>query len=196
MITEAMMKPIFSGKQRGSSLLEVLIAIVIMSFGLLAMGGLAASSIQYGKMAQFQTVGVQLSVDLADRIRANSSAALVGVCTGKNSCYDKTSVYSSTTAVLTPVACAIATACTPSEIAARDIVEWRNALRNGLPGGDAYVQRVVNKPTIDIWIMWIDPNLQVGSDSSLITSGSSSCPAAAVPANTTVPHCLYFRAAI
>lgn len=176
-----------NGRQaRGASLLEVLIAIVIMSFGLLAMGGLTASSLQYGKMAQFQTAGVQLASDLADRMRANTDGFA-------GNSYNKTTVYSSTTAAITVPTCAIAAKCTSAELASIDLAEWRNNLRTGLPGGDAYVVRDIDNPlAVDIWVMWLDPGL----NATLVTSGSASCPAAAVTAGTTVPHCLYFRAAI
>lgn len=187
-MTFAMMsKTGFGGRHaRGASLLEVLIAIVIMSFGLLAMGGLTASSLQYGKMAQFQTAGVQLASDFADRMRANTDGFA-------GNSYDKTSVYSSTTAVITVPTCSIATKCTGAELASIDLAEWRNNLRTSLPGGDAYVLRDVDNPlVVDIWVMWMDP----GVDATLVTSGRASCPVAAVPAGTTVPHCLYFRAAI
>ncbi|MFC6284001.1 MULTISPECIES: type IV pilus modification protein PilV [Polaromonas] len=175
--------------QKGASLLEVLIAIVIMSFGLLAMGGLTAASIQYGKMAQFQTVGVQLASDYADRMRANADGFMA-------SAYDKTAVYSSVTTAITVPTCAVASKCTSAELAAIDVAEWRNSLRTSLPGGDAYVLRdTTNPPAVDIWVMWADPSLKAGTDTSLITAGSSSCPAAAL-SGSTVPHCLYFRAGI
>jgi type IV pilus assembly protein PilV len=183
--------------ERGASLLEVLIAIVIMSFGLLAMGGLTAASIQYGKMAQFQTVAVQLTNELTDRMRANPDGFTnkAGSCT--NSCYNKTTAYSSSVTAVTVPTCS-STPCSASDMASIDMAEWRNNLRLSLPGGDAYVARdTANPPSVDIWVMWIDPSLKAGTDTSLITAGTSACPAAAVPAGTAlVPHCLYFRAGI
>jgi type IV pilus assembly protein PilV len=182
---------------RGASLLEVLIAIVIMSFGLLAMGGLTASSIQYGKMAQFQTVAVQLANDLTDRMRANADGFTnkAGTCT--NSCYNKLTAYSSSVSAIAVPACS-SSPCSASDMAAVDMAEWRNNLRLSLPGGDAYVVRdTVNTPAVDIWIMWVDPSLKAGTDTSLITAGSASCPTAAVPTGSAVvPHCLYMRAGI
>lgn len=176
--------------QQGASLLEVLIAIVIMSFGLLAMGGLAAASLQYGKMAQFQTVAVQLASDYADRMRSNTDGFTVNR-------YNKTTVYSSATSAITVPTCATSTKCSPEELGDIDKAEWRNSLRTGLPGGDAYVLRDVDNPlAVDIWVMWTDPGLSSGGDSSLVTAGSASCPAAAIPAGSIAPHCLYFRAAI
>jgi type IV pilus assembly protein PilV len=171
--------------QSGASLLEVLIAIVIMSFGLLALGGLTASSVQYGKMAQFQTVGVQLAADLVDRMRSNSDGFIANA-------YNKTAVYSSATAAITVPACATTTQCTSAEMASIDLAEWRNSLRLSLPGGDAYVVRDAVTPlAVDIWVMWMDPGLASG------LANGGACPVAAIAAGTTeVPRCLYFRAAI
>jgi type IV pilus assembly protein PilV len=168
----------------------VLIAIVIMSFGLLAMGGLTATTLQYGKIAQFQTAGVQLASGFADRMRANTGGFI-------SNSYNKTNTYSSSTAVTAVPVCAQPSKCMSAEIAAIDMAEWRNSLRSGLPGGDAYVLRDTTNPyAVDIWVMWVDPSLKVGSNTSLVTSGSSSCPSAAIPSGSTVPHCLYFRATI
>jgi type IV pilus assembly protein PilV len=173
-----------SSRELGASLLEVLIAIVIMSFGLLALGGLTAASVQYGKMAQFQTVGVQLAADIADRMRANVDGFMA------NS-YNRTSAYSGTVAALTVPTCAIPAKCTPAEVAAVDVAEWRNSLRLGLPGGDAFVLRDAATPlTVDVWVMWTDPALATG------LSAPSPCPAAAIAGLTELPRCLYFRAAI
>lgn len=170
--------------QVGASLLEVLIAIVIMSFGLLALGGLTAASVQYGKMAQFQTVGVQLAADITDRMRANVDGFMI------NS-YNKAAVYASNVSAITVPTCAILTKCSPAELAAIDLAEWRNSLRLGLPGGDAYILRDVATPlTVDVWVMWTDPTLANG------IAANSACPAAAIAGLTDLPKCLYFRAAI
>ncbi len=170
--------------ESGASLLEVLIAIVIMSFGLLALGGLTAASVQYGKMAQFQTVGVQLAADYADRMRANASGF-------RSDLYNKTTVYSTATAAIAIPACAVVSNCTTPEMAAIDLAEWRNSLRRSLPGGDAYVVRdAVNLPAVDIWVMWTDPGLANGM------AANGACPAAAIAGVTEVPRCLYFRVSI
>jgi type IV pilus assembly protein PilV len=168
----------------GASLLEVLIAIVIMSFGLLALAGMTTASLQYSKIAQFQTIGIQLSVDVADRMRANSDGFVA------NS-YNKTTPYSSVTAAITVPTCAVAAACTPAEIASIDLAQWRNALRTSMPGGDAFVRRDTANPlAVDIWIMWTD----VGLATNLAANGA--CPAAALVGVTDTPRCLYFRAVI
>lgn len=178
-------------RMRGASLLEVLVAIVIMSFGLLAMGGLTVSSLQYGKMAQFQTVGVQLANDLVDRMRANREGF-----NNLNSKYEKLAVYAPPSTAVTYTPNCAASTCLPNDLANMDMADWRNSLRLGLPGGDAYVKKGAEPGSVDIWVMWMDPGLASGGDSSLITSGSASCPAAAIAGLTAIPHCLYFRAVI
>lgn len=181
-----------SRRQRGASLLEVLIAILIMSFGLLAMAGLTASSQQYSKMAQFQTIGSQLAIDYAERMRGNAAAF-------QQSLYDRTSAYSVATVAVPP--CALPAQCTLAEMAARDQAEWIGELRARLPGGDGFVQRdAVNPLAADIWVMWADPSLVVGAGASdnLATTGSTDCPAAAVaavPAGS-LPRCMYYRVSI
>lgn len=176
--------------QRGASLLEVLIAILIMSFGLLALAGLTATSVQYGKMAQFQTIGVQLASDYVDRMRANADGFLLNA-------YNKTAVYAVSTAAATIPACAVSTACTAAETAAIDQAEWINSLRQRLPGGDAYVLRdTTNTLSVDIWIMWTEGAVAEGSDTRVLTGSNPDCPAAAVSGLGTVPRCVYFRATI
>jgi type IV pilus assembly protein PilV len=170
---------------RGASLLEVLIAIVIMSFGLLALGGLTASSVQYGKMAQFQTVGIQFAADITERMRANKDGFLAGS-------YDRIVVYSSSAAASAAApACVIPTKCSPAEIALMDMTEWRNNLRLSLPGGDALVRRDGATPAVDVWVMWMDPGLANG------LANGGACPVAAIAVGATeIPRCLYFRIAI
>lgn len=176
-----------SARQAGASLLEVLIAVLIMSFGLLGLGGLTAASVQYSKLAQYQTIGTQLANEYGDRMRANTDGFTVGV-------YDKVAVYSASGTTVTVPTCAISTACTPAEIGAIDQAEWVNSLKQRLPGGDAYVERdTVNLLAVNIWIMWTEPNLSYGSDNSLSTGSSADCPANAITGLTTAPRCMFFR---
>ena len=171
-------------RQDGSSLLEVLIAILIMSFGLLALGGLAAAAQQYVKMAQFQSVGMALASDLGERMRGNIAGF-------QSDGYVRTSAYS-TEAVTVPT-CATTEACTVAEMAAIDMAQWIGELRGRLPGGDAFVKRdTVNTLATDIWILWIDP--KAGELS--VADPSAECPAAVtddLATDAPKPRCMYYR---
>ncbi|HID48830.1 MAG TPA: type IV pilus modification protein PilV, partial [Chromatiales bacterium] len=63
---------------RGFTLLEVMIALVIFSIGLLGLAGLQARGLQSNTTAQYRTTAMILAYDMADRIRANSTGVAAG----------------------------------------------------------------------------------------------------------------------
>lgn len=178
--------------QNGSSLLEVLIAILILSFGLLGLAGMTAASLQYAKMAQFQTIGTQLAAAYGDNIRGN----VTGFNAGN---YDMTTAYSGASSGVTVPVCVTPAKCTAAELADVDQALWINQLRSRLPGGSAYVTRDAtnNVMAADVWVMWGDPSLDInGSNLGVAATGGNQCPAAAVasvPAGVASPRCMYFR---
>jgi type IV pilus assembly protein PilV len=173
--------------QVGSSLLEVLVAILVMSFGLLALGGLSASAQQYVKMSQFQSIAMQLASQLGERMRGNVEAFERGS-------YNKTTAYASTG---TPASNCAASSCTSAEIAAIDMAAWTAELRNRLPGGDAFVRRdPVNVLATDIWILWIDPGSLPGDRGELSVAAAADCPEDALSgldAGDPMPRCMHYR---
>jgi type IV pilus assembly protein PilV len=58
---------------KGFSLLEVLISIIILSFGLLGMVGLQAASLQANKEARYQSSAVRLARELGEIMRGNKN---------------------------------------------------------------------------------------------------------------------------
>lgn len=177
--------------QQGASLLEVLITILILSFGLLGVAGLTAASLQTAKIAQFQSTALQLVNEYTERMRGNEP----GVSTND---YDMTTAYSGATAGVPVPACAVADACTAAELASIDRAEWTNNLRRRLPAGGAYVTR--NGLAVDVWIMWQEPSLDVDGTTTLAVgaTGGSQCPAAALAGfgGTEPPICMYYRVSI
>jgi len=63
-------------KQIGASLIEVMIAVVIVGFGLLGMAGLQTLAASMGHSSYFRGVAADLGADLAERIRAVRSPYL------------------------------------------------------------------------------------------------------------------------
>ena len=59
---------------KGFSLVEVLIALIIMSVGMLGIAGLYVQSMQAGRTSMLRHHAVTLAGDVADRIRANPAA--------------------------------------------------------------------------------------------------------------------------
>ncbi len=60
--------------QSGFTMVEVLVALVVLAIGLLGIAALYLNSLQSGRTAIYRTQAVNLAADLADRIRMNRTA--------------------------------------------------------------------------------------------------------------------------
>ncbi len=140
-------------RQRGVSLIEVLVALLVVSLGVLAVTGLQATAARYGKTSEFRAMATLLASDLADRMRANKVAASDGD-------YVLAGEYAPIESLPDVPTCNIPNGCLKDEMAAIDIAEWRRALFSGLPGSDGYVSTsVINTQVVaDIWVAWLDPS--------------------------------------
>lgn len=125
---------------RGFTLLEVLVAIVVMSIGLLGLAGLMASSLKNSHSAYQRTQATWLAYDALDRMRANRQVALAGG-------YDL----------------ALGAAPGGSALAAIDLGEWDTALANTLPAGDGSIA-VEKGGAVKIIVQWNDARGTGGKD--------------------------------
>lgn len=186
---------------RGVSLIEVLVAMLVVSLGVLAMGGLLATASRYGKTSEYRAVATLLAQDMADRIRANK-AAFTDSDVGALDSYDLVAGYDTwADEPAGPADCANVSDCGPDEIAAQDRAEWSQAVFNALPGGAGLVQVSEPSPPVgggagadpkrgfvaDIWVAWLDPD----ADSSEPTT-EIECPPA-FRDQSPQPRCAFFR---
>lgn len=171
-----------AAKSRGASLIEVLVSIVIASIGLLALAGVNAASMRYTKMSQYRATATQLANDIGERIRANKGVpdtpAIVGppavpavVATGFFAGnYDYTTDFAgqASKAILptnpNDLCDTSALSCTPAQIAALDLLQWRILVRDQLPEGSVFLLRQAAAVAMDVWVVWRDP--AVASDDS------------------------------
>ena len=116
-------------RQRGISIIESLVALVVISVGMLGIAGLYLSSLQASRAAKMRSAAVELVGSLADRIRANRDAA-----TAYN-----TSTYGGAPATQN---CDTAR-CSAAALAQDDLSRWLTDLKAGLPGGTAVTGTVV-----------------------------------------------------
>lgn len=68
---QALSAPARARRQRGLSLVEVLVAIVILSVGLLGLAGLQATSLRASQASLYRSQAATLATDLAERMRTN-----------------------------------------------------------------------------------------------------------------------------
>ena len=127
---------------RGFSLIEVLIALVVLSVGLLGLAAMQAEGLRTTSVAQQRYQAVRLAGDIADRMRANIAgatdddyviAAGASAAGGASSnCSDSVSGGSASDA----------SNCTSAQMAAYDLFLWRDDLQTYLPSGTGSVTRL------------------------------------------------------
>lgn len=127
-------------RQRGFTLVEILVAVVVLAIGLLGLAGLQATSLRFNSSAYLRSQATNLAYEMADRMRANRQAAM-------NGDYDPENFAPS------PPACA---AVVPAgTVAQQDIQAWRNALACTLPSGTGSIQRIAGN-IFRVTVRWDD----------------------------------------
>jgi len=173
-------------RQGGVSLIEVLVAILVASAGVLAMAGLLGVAARFGKTTEFRSMATLLVADLADRIRANKQGKTL---------YVLNNTTLATGGATAAAACANVNLCTIAELAAIDLAAWQRTLFNSLPNGTGYISAVDANDMLDVWVVWTEPDALSTSDyrNSFDTGkeASQGCP----PGFDIdpVPRCMYFR---
>lgn len=106
-------------RRKGFTLIEVLIAFIILSFGLLGAVALQAKAKQASFDSMQRAAAVALGNDIIQRIRANDSPQLATHY--KQTLTSETPIASSTTC--------FSGSCTAAQIALLDIEQWKRAIR-------------------------------------------------------------------
>lgn len=119
-----------NSKQRGFTLLEVMIALMIFSIGLLGLAGLQAGGLRSNTQAQLRTVAVIQADDMADRIRSNPR----GVTDGDYNAMDSSNPTAGN---------CISNTCTAAQMATYDYYEWETSNQGLLPSGHGTVTTTV-----------------------------------------------------
>ncbi len=130
--------------QAGFTLVEVLVALIVLSIGMLGIAALYLDTLRASRQALVRTQAVTLASDIADRIRSNRTIANAYDCGGT---------------------CVAGVGGDAMAIA--DIDAWRMAVETQLPGGAAsivYAAAAPNAPDIyTITLSWSE----VGYDDPL-----------------------------
>lgn len=136
-------------KQSGFTLLEVLVAMLVLTIGLLGLAGLMASSMRNNLSASQRTQATWMAYDIIDRMRANRTSAIAGT-------YD------------TNWGAAACTVAAPTgTVEAQDIAAWKSQLGCVLPTGDGSI--VTNAGRATVVIQWNDSRGSQGSTTETFT---------------------------
>jgi type IV pilus assembly protein PilV len=194
-------------RQSGASLIEVLISILILSFGMLAIGGMLSYAVQMPKLAGYRSSATSIAAGYVESMRANVEGF-------KNGQYASTSaephtfiehwaVESYKDAPCSYPSCSSAPPTSSNIntlIGTADLNAAMTALRRELPGFAGL--RVtcdgacgsMDRPEGDLWIIWSEPTTSAALDSG----NSDECPSpASAPTFTAFtspqPRCLHVR---
>lgn len=118
------------GPQQGITLLESMIAIVLVALGVLGILGVQLRTLADTQTSVRRAQAIRLIEDLSERMKANPSALATGVM--QDYAVGWEAVGGS------PPNCATA-ACTPTELAQWDIAQWKATVASTLPLGNASV---------------------------------------------------------
>lgn len=122
---------------RGVSLIEVLVTVVVLSIGLLGLAGLQASGTKFNHSAYMRSQAVNLSNDMADRMRANRTEALAGN-------------YNIAIGAAAPAG---------ATIRHQDLQQWKAELAARLPAGDGRIT-ALGGGQFEIEVRWDNSRLQ------------------------------------
>ena len=118
--------------QRGFSLVEVLVSIVILSIGVLGAVGMQAAAMQSNREVRFQSIAGSLARELAEKMRGNHAVAIQTSAADNPYLLDTTLTASTALAVPSPN-CYTASCPTATDIADWDIYEWQLRIKEVLP---------------------------------------------------------------
>jgi type IV pilus assembly protein PilV len=109
---------------RGFTLVEALVALLVLSVGLLGIAALYVETLRASRMSLYRTQAVNFATDLADRMRANRVPANAYACGSP---------------------CVAANG--GNAVADADLADWMDRIGTALPGGTANVTFVAGTAT-------------------------------------------------
>lgn len=137
------MKKIQKKVQLGFTMVEMMIAVVVVAIGLLGVAGMQARALSDNKGAETRTLSTYLVYDMVDRMRAN----IDGVNSGFYDNIDTSLPY------MDP-GC-ISADCTAALLMEYDAFRWKEELYESLHGGLGFVERD-GDGTFFVAVMWDD----------------------------------------
>lgn len=137
-------------RSRGFTLVEALVALVVLSIGMLGIAALYVESLRAGRESLTRSTAILLASDMADRIRSNRDAGAA---------YAKATTDTGTVSTDCEEGGSSAS-CTPAVMAAHEIATWETEIKANLPGGDEATGEIVvtaGAPNIyQITVSWVE----------------------------------------
>jgi type IV pilus assembly protein PilV len=147
--------------QAGLSMIEVLVSLTIVAFGVLGLLGLQARALSFQRDSFDRRTAAEMVAQLAERMRANHLGVTGGLYAPPTASY----LHATTPTPVAITSCATPTACTITELAFRDWTQWIAEYRQRSPGAAAYAQwNPADTRSITISVAWPEPQSTTGAD--------------------------------
>jgi type IV pilus assembly protein PilV len=120
--------------QRGATLIEVLVSVVLLSFGIVGLAGLQFNGTKFNHSAYLRSQGTALAYDLADRVRANlcpGNTVCAAYITGQDDLFDGDAAQT--------CGLELGDLANSDNMAAADVNQWKHCLEDRLPQGRGVV---------------------------------------------------------
>jgi type IV pilus assembly protein PilV len=181
--------------QRGATLIEVMVAVLVLSVGMLGIAGLTSASMRYSQGSWARATVAAALTDFADRVRSNPAATATAYLQASD---NYSTQQGGSYALSYSSDCSVSTAnCSGGDLAAYQLEQWRLSVKRSLPSSAIWVAGS-RSTGYEATILWFDKGF-VQSDgvtldttptcAATITSAiaqRSCCPAGAV-GSTGVP---------
>jgi type IV pilus assembly protein PilV len=127
--------------QAGFGLIESLVALIVVSVGMIGIASLYTRGLAAGRTALYRTQAVNFAADMADRVRVNRRGnPSFGGAAAPSGCDAGGGVD-----------------CTPAQMAAHDLFTWQAQVAAALPAGAGVVQYAgTTPPTYTIQVTWTE----------------------------------------
>jgi type IV pilus assembly protein PilV len=146
-------------KQNGITIIEVLVAMLILSVGLLGMASLQVRAVSDTTNSSFRSIAIYYANDMAERMRANGSALFTGA-------------YNNHTGGAEKTACLTVGGCSAADMAVHDKWEWQDNISDALPAGRGEISQAAGIYTISVF--WSDRVEQENADGDRIGTDETS----------------------
>lgn len=174
-------------RQGGVSLIESLVALLLLALGVLGLAGLQAGTLAQARHANARAVAVQMANDLLERMQMNATLGRPLTEGAPGSLYEIGWGASSE-----PAPDCQSRSCSGAELAQHDLSQWKRAWQTMLPGADARVFRSKTDPQqIGVMLGWSDTATTPLSQPTLAMSDGDEANAQCPPGFTC--HLVYVR---
>ena len=152
-------------KQKGFSLIEALVAFLILSVGMLGIASLQTMSLKSGHTAALRTVAVMKVDEILESMRSNPTEVLNYAAgpadMGTDNGCSETSVAAAN--------------CTPAQMAQDELFRWKNSLIEALPNNAGTTATVVITPAVApdilnlvvVSVNWNERDLETGNAANM-----------------------------